>query len=170
MRTQKFTEAWFPIENDPDETEFRIKHLRAKEKAKITGQTHLQRFEFKKNDEDVMTPVPILEMDNVKAKGMAALEAVTGWKNVYIRGELAEYSAKNKAIFFDELSEADYVAAIAHIEKSQKVLADQIAAAEDERLGKSESGQGGLPVSTESPVKDARPLSSPTDGTPKPTK
>lgn len=145
MRTQKLTEAWFPIEDDPDETEFRIKHLRSGESKKIEAATQKRRFEFRKEivvvegtDEtkEKLVPVPILDIDPIEEKELSILESITGWKNVLDSdGEPLLYSKTNKAKFSKELSIDDYAAFLLFVDKCRKTLAKTVAEQEKAVLG-----------------------------------
>lgn len=140
MRLQKLTDGWFPIEGDPDGTEFKVKHLRSGEIKKITAATQKRRYEFReepREGEDVkLVPVPILEIDQIEEKEMTILESITGWKNVYDSGgEIMPYSAKNKIRFSLELSVDDYTAWLLFIDEKRKVLAEQITKEDEEALG-----------------------------------
>jgi len=136
MRAQKLTKAFFPIPEDPDKTEFEIKHLRAGESSKIAQETHLQRFEFKKDENDEMQPVPLLEINKIKETGMSNMAAITGWKNVFDEdGEALPYSLKNKSRFFRDLSEQNYLDAMAFITEKRIFLAEKIAKQEKKELG-----------------------------------
>jgi len=136
MRAQKLLKAWFPIPEDPDKTEFEIKHLRAGEATKITQETHVQRFEFRKDEDGEMQPVPLLEINKVQEGYMSNMTAITGWKNAFdADGEPMEYSKQNKAKFFRELSEDDYVFCMSFIAEQRNFLAEQIKEQEEEALG-----------------------------------
>lgn len=142
MRLQKLTSAWFPVEGDPDQTEFHIKHLRSGEIKKVTSATQKQRFEFKADPQSAgdsdpkMIPVPVLDFDPVSSKEMETLESIIGWKNFYdSTGEILPYSEENKNTRLSkELSVEDYTDWLNFINGKRKILAKQVA--EDEEKDK----------------------------------
>jgi len=136
MRTQKLTKAFFAIPDDQDKTEFEIKHLRAGESSDIAKETHVQRFEFRKDENDEMTPVPLMEINTVKENEMSNIAALVGWKNVFDEdGEELPYTPKNKVKFFKKLSSENYIFALSFIADQREILAEKIEKQEKKALG-----------------------------------
>jgi hypothetical protein len=127
MRLQKLTKAWFDFDADPDKSAFEIKHLRAGEISRIVELTHKQRFEFRKEADGEMIPVPILEPNGVKESELTIIETIADWTNTFdANGVPMDCTKENKERLCRELSEEDFVIFAAFIKDKRRILSEQI--------------------------------------------
>jgi hypothetical protein len=109
MRLQKLTKAWFDLPNDPDGAKFEIKHLLAGEIAEIIEKTHNQRFEFRKNEDGDLKPVPIIENNKTLERELTVVAVITDWENHFDEnGKILDCTDENKLRTCKELSEEDF--------------------------------------------------------------
>jgi len=122
MKLRAMTEAWFSMPDDPDGTEFKIKHLRSGEIAEITSQVFKHKIEL--NGEN---NTPVIEHDSLKERELVFVYAVTDWKEVYASdGGALECTEENKLRLCRELDEDNFAELMSFIGRSRKILADQV--------------------------------------------
>ena len=125
MRLQKLSKAWFDLPDDPDNASFEIKHLLAGEIAEIVEKTHKRRFEFREDKKGKLTPVPILETNDMLERELTILAAVTDWKSMFDpEGKPLDCTNENKLRLCKELNEEDYKIFMDFITDCRQKLAD----------------------------------------------
>lgn len=126
MKLQKMTKAWFPYPDDPEESEFEIKHLRSGEISEITSKSYTQKFEMKENEEGDIEGTPFFEVNSKEEKEQTIVKVVTNWRNVFdVEGEKLECNKKNKLRLCRELSEEDFISFSKFIKTCREKLAEQ---------------------------------------------
>ena len=125
MKLQKLTKAWFDLPEDHDKASFEIKHLLAGVISEIVEKTHRRRFEFREDKKGKLTPVPILETNDLLERELTILASVTGWKNMFDEtGKSLDCTNENKLRLCKELNEEDFKIFLDFITDCRKKLAD----------------------------------------------
>lgn len=125
MKLQKLTKAWFDLPNDSDKASFEIKHLLAGEISEIVEKTHNRRFEFREDKKGKLTPVPILETNDLLERELTVIAAVTDWKSFFDPdGKLLDCTNENKLRLCKELNEEDFKIFLDFITDCRQKLAD----------------------------------------------
>ena len=125
MKLQKLTKAWFDFPNDPDGASFEIKHLLAGEISEVVEKTHNRRFEFREDKNGKLTPIPILETNDLLERELTIVAVITSWKHMFDEtGKSLDCTNENKLRLCKELNEEDFKIFLDFIIDCRKKLAD----------------------------------------------
>lgn len=125
MKLQKLTKAWFDFPDDPDGARFEIKHLLAGEISEIVEKTHNRRFEFREDKKGKLTPIPILETNDLLERELTIIASVTAWKNMLDEnGKPLDCTDENKLRLCKELNEEDFKIFLDFITDCRQKIAD----------------------------------------------
>jgi hypothetical protein len=125
MRLQKITKAWFDYPGDEDGARFEIKHLLAGDVAKIVGQTHKRRFEFKPDANGELKPMPVFETDDLLDKQLTLCAVIVGWKNVKDEsGKTLDCTEANIIRLCNETEEANHNAFVSFVSDCRATLTE----------------------------------------------
>lgn len=125
MKLQKLIKAWFDFPEDNDKASFEIKHLLAGEISEIVEKTHKRRFEFREDKKGKLTPIPILETNDLLERELTIVAVITTWKYMLDEnGKQLDCTNENKLRLCKELNEEDYKIFIDFITDCRQKLAD----------------------------------------------
>jgi cation transport regulator ChaB len=83
MRISKPIERWFDIENDPDKTRLKIKHLLPGETQDIFDKVFVQKVDYKKGKKGKLEPNFSQETDKKLDRELTLAAVVVGWENMF---------------------------------------------------------------------------------------
>lgn len=122
MKLQRLEKAWFPFEDDPDQSEFEIVNLRSGELSEILSKTYVQKFEVKDTG-----AVPTVEVNSHAEKELIFVAAIKNWKNIYDeQGNVLECTKENKLRLARELDEDSFSLLYGFINECRDILRKKI--------------------------------------------